>query len=344
MTSILTTHNLSIGYRNWRQPSSVVARELDLELHSGELICLLGPNGAGKSTLLRTLAGMQAPLAGCVFLNGQNLHTLAPAELARMLSVVLTERVDVGSLSTYELVALGRHPYTNWIGWLDRQDHVAIRKALYDAKADELSERPVNCLSDGERQKAMIARALAQEPSVMLLDEPTAFLDLPRRIEIIHMLHDLARNNDCAILLSTHDLDLALRNADRIWLLAQNGVLYDGVPEDLVFNGAFAAAFQSEGVLFDPYTGAFCPHQKNNKATVGLAGDEMATFWMARALMREGRQVVRNAEPGAIDLRIEAHVTNNNGSPIWTVHTDRKQHTCTSVAEVLQLVRCHHCA
>jgi iron complex transport system ATP-binding protein len=341
MTSILNAHDLAIGYRNPRQPDSIVARSLELELRRGELVCLLGPNGAGKSTLMRTLTGMQPPLAGQVLLNGSNIHRFAPAELAKMLSIVLTERVDAGNLSAYELVALGRYPYTNWVGRLSAADHAIIQKALRDAAAEELMVRPVNQLSDGERQKVMIARALAQEPVIMLLDEPTAFLDLPRRVEIMHMLRALAHSNGCAILLSTHDLDLALRNADRIWLLAGNGVLHSGAPEDLVFNGAFAATFHSEGVEFDAHSGAFHVHRER-KGVVGLAGDALATFWMARALEREGFQIVHNVGHEEVGLFIQAQRANGDVGPTWIVHIHRQQRTCASVAAVLQLVRRHY--
>ena len=209
---------------------------------------LLGPNGAGKSTLMRTLAGMQKPLRGQVCLGKDDLHRLPPDQLAKRLAIVLTERVDVGNLSAYALVGLGRHPYTDWRGTLTANDEAIVRWALTAVGASELAARPLDELSDGERQKVMIARALAQEPQVLILDEPTAFLDLPRRVELMRLLVNLAYTTKRAILLSTHDLELALRVADRLWLLPTGGPLLDGMPEELALNGTLAAAFASEGV------------------------------------------------------------------------------------------------
>ena len=172
---------------------------------------------------MRTLAGLQKPLAGEVFLEDRDLHGLTESERARLLGLVLTERVDVGNLSAYALVALGRYPYTGWDGSLSPADEEVVRWAIDAVGARDLAARSVGELSDGERQKVMIARALAQEPAVLLLDEPTAFLDLPRRVEIVQLLRRLVGDSDRAVLLSTHDLDLALRCADRLWLLPLDG-------------------------------------------------------------------------------------------------------------------------
>ncbi|MBC7811577.1 MAG: ABC transporter ATP-binding protein, partial [Burkholderiales bacterium] len=193
---VLQTHNLAIGYAPSRGEWRVVAQNLNLTLNRGELVCLIGPNGAGKSTLMRTLAGMQPALAGGgrVLLLGDEVGALKANELARRLSVVLTERIDAGLLSVFELVALGRYPYTEWSGALTAHDEDVIQWALKAVGAAALANRSVGELSDGERQKALIARALAQEPALMLLDEPTAFLDLPRRVEIMRTLRELARN------------------------------------------------------------------------------------------------------------------------------------------------------
>ncbi|MDQ7028254.1 MAG: ABC transporter ATP-binding protein [Anaerolineae bacterium] len=279
---ILKTHQLAIGY-----PKFTVAADIDVALYEGELVCLIGPNGAGKSTLLRTIAGIQTPITGHTTLLGDDVHKLEARELARRLSIVLTDRIDVGLLSGYALVALGRHPYTDWTGQLSKQDEAIIRWAVEAVGAEEIAPRNVNELSDGERQKLMIARALAQEPAVMLLDEPTAYLDLPRRVEIMLLLRDLARKTSRAILLSTHDLDLALRNADRIWLMPKDGVLQVGAPEDLVLSGAFESAFSSEGVLFDRRAGSFRTQVEATK-TIVVEGEGVRKIWTIRALERIG--------------------------------------------------------
>ncbi len=290
---VLQTHHLDIGYKQARRTAKVVVSAIDVTLHVGELVCLIGPNGAGKSTLMRTLAGMQPVLAGEVELLGDAVGSLNPREMARRLGIVLTERQDVGKLTAYELVALGRYPHTDWTGRLSEDDERAIQAAIEAVGAVDLAGRQVNELSDGERQKVMIARALAQEPAVILLDEPTAYLDLPRRVEIMATLRTLAHQTGRAILLSTHDLDLALRTADTLWLLPKGGPLLVGAPEDLVLNGALAAAFRSEGVEFDLQTGSFrmVAHQIGE---IGLIGEGVVAIWTARALERFGFRIVMN--------------------------------------------------
>jgi len=286
---VLKTHNLSIGY-----PKHTVTTGINENLFAGELVCLIGPNGAGKTTLMRTIAAMLSPIEGHVTLIGDDVRSLESRILAQRLSVVLTDRINVGLLSGYELVALGRHPYTDWTGNLTKNDENIIRWAVNAVGADELAPRHIHELSDGERQKLMIARALAQDPAVMILDEPTAFLDLPRRVEIMQLLRNLARETNRAILLSTHDLDLALRNADRIWLMPKNDAIQVGAPEDLVLTGAFEKAFASEGVQFDKRTGSFRP-MVGAQHEVALIGEGINRIWTERALERAGFTVVESA-------------------------------------------------
>ena len=292
---VLRTDALSIGYRRARRAAVVIASELNFSLRPGELVCLLGPNGAGKSTLMRTLARLQPSLSGRIWLDDRPLEDLRPGQLARRLSIVLTERVDVGAMSGYGLVGLGRHPYTGWTGTLNEQDQRIVQWALHAVRAQDLADRLIVEMSDGERQKVFIARALAQQPRVMLLDEPTAFLDLPRRVEVMDLLRRLANENNQAILLSTHDLDLALRNADRLWLLSADGELLDGAPEDLVLNGAFERVFSAEGVTFDRERGSFHTRQETCGRLL-LRGDGVAAFWTRRALERIGYAVEKEGE------------------------------------------------
>ncbi len=332
---MLVAADLAVGYRHPRRPPITVVEGLHLSLQAGELVCLLGPNGAGKSTLLRTLAGLQPPLAGRIWLEGEELGQLSAQALARRLSIVLTERVDVGNLSAWGLVALGRHPYTDWTGRLTPQDQAVVAWAIRAVGAETLASRLVSELSDGERQKVMIARALAQEPRLMLLDEPTAFLDLPRRVEIMGMLRTLAQETQRAILLSTHDLDLALRSADRIWLLAQDGSLQIGAPEDLVLSGAFQAAFHSDGVEFDPQAGAFRISQ-NGAGTVHLAGEGLARTWTRRALERVGFQVVEAPPaPG----RPLVQVVSGPQGPVWRLLQDGRTRDFPTVYDLLQALK-----
>lgn len=331
---VLWTRDLSIGYVAPRRPAKTICSGISVELHSGELVCLLGPNGAGKSTLMRSIAGMQPPLDGEVWLDGELIGKWRAADLARRLAMVLTDRVDAGNLSAYGLAALGRYPYTGWDGKLSAHDEKVVRWAVKAAGAAELAPRPVSELSDGERQKVMIARALAQEPELMILDEPTAFLDLPRRVEIMRLLRHLARETNRAILLSTHDLDLALRGADRIWLLPAGGPLRVGTPEELVLDGSFEAAFRSEGIEFDSAVGAFKIHRRR-AGRVGVQGEGLAAVWTARALEREGFEVVS----GSPDLPVRVEVAAQNGAACWrTIVGDRREEH-GSLAGALACVR-----
>ncbi len=333
---VLTARNLSIGYTHGRRTPAVVAQDLNVTLRAGELVCLVGPNGAGKSTLMRTLGGMQSALAGDVHLGGDDVFSLNAQDLARRMSVVLTERVEVGNLSAYALVALGRHPYTDWTGRLSEHDEAVVRWAIDAVGARPLAARPVNELSDGERQKIMIARALAQEPLVMLLDEPTAFLDLPNRVEVMRVLRHLAGSTGRAILLSTHDLDLALRSADTIWLLPRGGPLYTGAPEDLVLNGAFEATFRGDGVVFDRQSGAFSIQMPFN-GTVALEGDGLGTVWTRRALERAGFQVQEAGHTGEVLARIS--VCERADGPTWAVITHGPAHEHESLYAVIASLR-----
>jgi iron complex transport system ATP-binding protein len=278
----LRSEGLAVGYAG--RP---VLSGLDLELRAGELVCLLGPNGAGKSTLLRTLAGLQPPLAGRVLLEGRDAAGLPAAARARRIAIVLTERMDLGRLSVWDMAALGRYPHTGWSGRLAPEDREAVRRGLEEAGAWELRARPCDELSDGEKQRAFLARALAQDPAALLLDEPTAFLDLPRRVEAMRALRRLARGRSRAVLLSTHDLDLALRAADRLWLVSAAGSLRAGAPEELALSGAIAATFDQGDVAFDRATGEFRIHGRANRSA-RVSGDPELVFWTARALEREG--------------------------------------------------------
>lgn len=315
---ILETRELAIGYKGHRRPVRVVAHGIDVALTAGRFVCLLGPNGAGKSTLIRTLAGMQAPIKGTIFIAGEPLHALSARVLAQRMSLVLTQRVAVGMMPVMSFVALGRHPYTNWMGRLRREDKAAVSRALRDVGIEALAHRPVCELSDGERQKVKIARALTQEPQVMILDEATAFLDLPRRVELMNLLQRLAHESGRAVLLSTHDLDLALRSADRLWLLPPGGPLREGVPEDLVLEDAFSSTFSDEGIAFDKGSGAFMVAGRK-KGAVALYGDGAPAIWTRRALERTGYRVVAGDA-----TEISVHVLLENGQAVWSLCSEEE--------------------
>ena len=298
----LTAKQLSIGYQH-SAGETIVASGLDCSLRGGEFVCLLGPNGTGKSTLIRTLAGMQKPLAGELRLSGKAMSDIAPRERARAVSVVLTEAMPSGMMDAYSLVSLGRHPYSGWFGGLTAQDRERIEWSIDAVGAKPLANRQVSELSDGERQKISIARALAQEAKLMLLDEPTAFLDLPRRVELMSILRDLAHRENLALLLSTHDLDLALRFADRLWLMTPGGDLLQGAPEALALNGQFAEVFASENLDWDASSGSFRAHPVAC-LKVRLEGEGIARVWTQRALERLGFGISEDDGEAAFSLKV----------------------------------------
>ena len=293
--SVVRTEGLSVGYRG-RRAARVVLDGLDLDLTAGQLTCLLGANGSGKSTLLRTLAGMQPALSGRVLLAGDDIGRVDARERARRVAVVLTDRVDAGGLTGADLVALGRHPHTGWSGRLGPADREAVAWALDATRATALARRPLSELSDGERQRLLVARALAQRPAVLALDEPVAFVDVPRRVELLRLLRHLARSWDLAVLLTTHDVDLALRNADVLWLLQPGdpATLAAGGPEDLVLAGALGRAFPADDVAFAPERGTFVSLGPPI-ATGIVRGSGAAALWAQRALERQGVAVATDA-------------------------------------------------
>ena len=228
--------NLSIGYKG-KNDTKVVAEGICTGINGGELTCLLGANGVGKSTLLRTLSAFQPKLGGDIFIMDREIGTYSDKELSKTIGVVLTEKCDVRNMSARDLIGMGRSPYTGFWGTLDKEDSRIVEESIALVKIENLASRMVHTLSDGERQKVMIAKALAQQTPVIFLDEPTAFLDFPSKVEIMQLLHQLTRETGKTIFLSTHDLELALQIADKIWLMDKQHGITIGTPEDLALEG-----------------------------------------------------------------------------------------------------------
>ena len=259
--------DLSIGYKT-KKDVKVVAEGLSGEICSGQLTCLLGENGVGKSTLLRTLSGFQPKLGGSILLDGRDLSSFTDKQMARTIGVVLTEKPDVQQMTVYDLVAMGRSPYTGFWGRLDQTDREAISEALGQVGIGALRHRQVTTLSDGERQKVMIAKALAQQTPVIYLDEPTAFLDYPSKVDMLLLLRRICREAQKTVFLSTHDLELALQVADTVWLMSRkhdeegcndkrenNVSLHIGNPRELAAQGVLSTFVErSGGVRFDATT------------------------------------------------------------------------------------------
>ena len=326
---ILTTHSLTIGYQDTKTQQFVLHKDLDLSIFNGELVCLIGPNGAGKSTLMRTLAGLQKPLSGHSKIEGTPIKNLHPRKVAQLLSIVLTEKINIDNLSVFNVVSIGRHPHSNWLGRLSKQDNKIIMNALEMVSMQNFVNRNISQLSDGEKQRVMIAKALAQDTPLILLDEPTAHLDLPNRVEIMRLLRKLAKFTNKAVLLSTHELDLALQAADSIWLMQIEEEIKSGTPEDLVLNGSFEDTFSSDAFDFDKHTGMFkMNHQKMGE--IKLEGNSIRGFWTKRALEREGYNITNNDT-------CEVSITVNSEN--WEIKTGNSLYTCNDIKELLHQLR-----
>lgn len=255
MTTILKTSKLSIGYTS-KKATVVIAEQLNLNLVAGKLIALIGANGIGKSTLLRTITGIQHPLEGTVLLNDKNIATYKPLDLAQHLSLVLTEKLPPSNLSVFELVALGRQPYTNWIGTLTQTDIDKVQQALELTQIEHLAQKKHYEISDGQLQKVLIARALAQDTPLIILDEPTTHLDLLHKVSLFKLLKKLTQETNKCILFSTHDIDLAIQLSDEMIIMTPEMVVQDE-PQHLISKGSFNTLFKDENITFDTEKGKF---------------------------------------------------------------------------------------
>jgi iron complex transport system ATP-binding protein len=287
---ILSVSSLKIGYGSGKN-EHVLLPPLNAHADKGELIAVIGRNGIGKSTLLRTVTGLQKPLGGEILYDGKNITDYSLMELAQKVGYISTETVKVSNMRVYDLVALGRFPHTNWIGKIEPKDHEAIVDALKKTSMFSFSDRYVSELSDGERQKAMIARILAQDTGVMIMDEPTAFLDVGSKYEIFHLLNILSNSNNKTIIFSTHDLQMAISQSDKIWLILDDE-LVTGSPEDLMLAGSFEHLFDPSVVLFNSYDGTFS-FRNEKKGNIYIEGTGNKRHWTEKAVQRAGFTVSR---------------------------------------------------
>ncbi|MFI1743713.1 ABC transporter ATP-binding protein [Thalassobellus sediminis] len=252
---VLKTVDLSIGYTS-KKGKTIVASNINIELHKGELIGLIGGNGIGKSTLLRTLTKVQNPLDGTIFINDKDISKYTSIDLAKAMSLVLTEPILSKNLSVLELVALGRQPYTNWVGNLSKKDKTAIYKALQQTNIENLKDKKCYELSDGQLQKVMISRALAQDTDLIILDEPTTHLDMYHKAYVLKLLQKLAKETNKTILFSSHEIDLAIQLCDTIVVMTKDGVV-SNQPCNLIEEGTFNTLFPEDLIAFDKKTGSF---------------------------------------------------------------------------------------
>lgn len=279
-------NHLTIGYKE-KGNRKVVATDINATLQSGELTCLLGANGIGKSTLLRTLSGFQTPLEGEIILRGKPLSAYSDKELATLIGVVLTEKCELRNMTVEELVGMGRSPYTGFWGRLGKHDKEVIEESIQLVGIGHLRYQMVHQLSDGERQKVMIAKALAQQTDIIFLDEPTAFLDFPSKVEIMQLLFRLSHTGNRTIFLSTHDLELALQIADKVWLMNKENGVKTGTPEDLSLDGSLSHFFLRKGIRFDRESGLF-RIARQATAFVRLTGEGDRYTMVQKALARHG--------------------------------------------------------
>ena len=328
--SVLEARDLVAGYRHARRPPAAVVTVEHLVAPAGHLIAVLGPNGTGKSTLLRTLVGAQPPIAGTVILDGAPLHQLDRLERARRIAVVLTDRIDPGWLTVGDVVSLGRHPHTDWRGLLRDSDIAVARAAADRLGIAALWGRPFAELSDGQRQRALVARALAQEPTVLVLDEPTAFLDVAGRIELTIALADLA-DDGLAVIVATHDLDLALSHAGRVWLV-NDGTVVDRSPEHLLSTGELTRAFSDGTVEVDMRTGVVRARLRAGQPVI-VRGHDLDSLLVRRMVTRLGATV---AEPEEADAEAW-NISRVDGA--WTLTMPGGAHECAGFDELSSCLR-----
>jgi len=256
---ILETKNVSIGYPS-KKGDTVVASNVNIQLNKGELIGLVGANGIGKSTLLRTLTNVQNPLAGDVLIHSKPVTSYEPLELAKHMSLVLTEPIASKNLSVFELISLGRQPYTNWVGSLSESDLSIVNKSIEQTNLEDLKHKKCYELSDGQLQKVMIARALAQDTDLIILDEPTTHLDMYHKAYILKLLQKLAKETEKTILFSSHEINLAIQLCDTMIVMTKEEVISDS-PCNLIINGTFNTLFPQDLIAFDEKTGSFRVHK-----------------------------------------------------------------------------------
>ncbi len=323
--AILTTHDMAVGYGQGNK-RTILLSDLNLRLEQGSLVALLGKNGAGKSTLLRALTCDSQPINGSVEIDGKPSDEISKRDLSRLIALVATERIMGGAFTIRELVALGRQPHTGFLGRLSRHDDEVVQQSLEAVGIAHKAEQHVAQLSDGERQKAMIAKALAQETPIIVLDEPTAFLDVASRIETMKLLHSLAREQNKAVLLSSHDISQSLLLADELWVITQDREVVTGSTEQVVMSGAMDRVFDNSSILFN---NDLCDYESKLPTTASVmleCDDSKLEHCVANALLRNG---IDTSHGG--DVMVKVLSVNDFKLPAGKV--------ATSVKELVKLLR-----
>lgn len=295
---ILSFQSLEIGFLSGKSKKRLIP-PVNGHAFEGELIAVIGKNGIGKSTLLKTLTGLLPLLTGTLLIEGRKITDYSRVRLSSEVGYISTEIIRISNMTVYDLVSLGRFPHTNWFGRIDSENHSAVNDALLKTGMIDFSGRQLSELSDGERQRAMIALVLAQDTRIIVMDEPTAFLDISSKFEIIHLMKELTRQRQKTIIYSTHDFNAAVSQADKIWLVLESG-LVEGAPEDLMLTGSFNNLFNSSGVKFNKEHGTFS-FNKEEKGMLSLTGTGKYEYWTKKALQRAGYTVVHSDKvPGIV--------------------------------------------
>lgn len=327
--TILQISDLEIGFKKGGKSVHSLLSGLNADASGGELIALIGQNGIGKSTLLKTIVRLLDPLAGNIQIKEKEIRDYGDASFAELVAYVSTEVISVGNLTVHDLIGLGRFPYTNWYGRLNPEDEDAIWQAMDMVSLSPLADKNISEISDGERQRAMIARTIAQDTDILVLDEPTAFLDLPNRYEVLQLLRRLSGEKGKLVIFSTHDLEMVISTADKIWMMTGDELI-QGAPEDLVLKGAFNHLFPDSKARFNKETGSFSyPREQHKKVMV--KGKGTAYAWTRKALERKGFIPVT----AGADLQIIVRLADN--MPEWEVNFLHDKKIIHSILELMHI-------
>lgn len=326
--ALLSLHSLDIGFISGKKRTSLFT-SINASAEAGEMVALIGRNGIGKSTLLRTIAGLQPPLDGTVNILGSDTSTCSRMQMARKVGYISTEVVRAGDMRVYDLVALGRYPYTNWFGMIDEESRSTIDDAIARTGLNALKNRLITELSDGERQRAMIAMALARDTAIVLMDEPTAFLDIGSRFEIMNLMHNLAAERGKTIVFSTHDLHSAINQADKIWLMADGGI-HEGAPEDLLLQKAFDQLIENSNLRINKYDGEILLERKA-KGKIFISGNDFEKFCTERAVIRAG--YIASKAPADVSVEILSE-----NKQIWILKKGGRVYECDSIYNLVNIL------
>lgn len=288
--SLLKAKGLTVGYESGSTQTRLLAG-LNFDLLAGELVCLIGPNGCGKSTLIKTITGLQPSLQGNILCFGKDLNLINNKERSKLLGVVLTDPIHEQNLKVVELVSMGRYHYSNWMGQMSHEDKALVLSSIRNVGLSHKINAPLAELSDGEKQRALLAKVLAQDVDLIVLDEPTAHLDLPNRVEVLTLLRRFAKESNKAILISSHELELALQVSDRMWIVDQMGQMIKGAPEDIICSGVLGQVFGNDQVHFNQNTASFVVVQ-DSKYEIQLEQKGELSAYAHRMLSRIGFKVI----------------------------------------------------